>query len=85
MNGLDAYKTEAIKSIHGVEKTKQEFTGIQAMQGQIENRIKDGIEMTGEYIVNLAESYRKATPWVDPDVAKITALNLVLSLNMLKV
>ena len=79
MNGLDAYKTEAIKSIHGVEKTKQEFTGIQAMQGQIENRIKDGIEMTGEYIVNLAESYRKATPWVDPDVAKITALNLVLS------
>jgi len=79
MEGLDKLKTAAIKSIYNFDKTQQEFTVIQGMQGQIENRIKEGLEITGEYIVNLAESSRKATPWTDPDLAKLTVLSLVLN------
>ena len=79
MEGLDKLKTEAIKSIYNFDKIQIEFTGIQAMQGEIENRVSAGLELTGEYIGNLAESYRKSAPWTDPDLAKLTALGLVLN------
>ena len=79
MEGLDALKTDAIKSIYNFDKTQQEYTGIQAMQSQIQLRIKEGLPVTGEYIGNLADSYRKSAPWTDPDLAKLTALSLVLN------
>ena len=79
MEGLDALKTSAIKSIYNFDKTQQEYTGIQAMQSQIQLRIKEGLPVTGEYIGNLADSYRKSAPWTDPDLAKLTALSLVLN------
>lgn len=75
---LDEMSVDATKSVFDIEKVQIDMVGIQAMRSQIDERIAAGLPMTGEYIGNLAASFRKGSPWRKADDTKLAAFSLVL-------